>query len=153
LAEKVASFVHIFQILSGTPLGETQTLALPSPAKKKPQNRGTNLAVEFIFSPILDALMMFSSLHRRRKRVVQEEEIFETNKKERREKSSRTVGAHPSAFATPETITLISGVISEYKAAPETNCIKAINAKKAVNNFVAVNCMLCIVILFIYARV
>ena len=150
----MASFVHILQILSGTPLGETQTLALTSPAKTKPQNRGTNLAVEFIFSPILDALMMFSSLHRRRKRVVvQEEEIFETNKKERREKSSRTVGAHPTAFATPETRTLISGVISEYKAAPETNCIKAINAKKAVNNFVAVNCMLCIVILFIYARV
>ena len=48
---------------------------------------------------------------------------------------------------TPETPTVISGVISEYKAAPETNCIKAINAKKAVNNFVAVNCMLFIVLM------
>jgi len=96
LAEKVASFVHIFQILSGTPLGETQTLALPSPAKKKPQKRGTNLAVEFIFSPILDALMMFSSLHRRRKRVVQEEEIFETNKKKgERKVHVPSVRTHP----------------------------------------------------------
>ena len=58
---------------------------------------------------------------------------------------------HPSVKATSETVTVIfaSSFISEYKAAPETNCIKAINAKKAVNNFVAVNCMLllCIVII------
>jgi len=47
---------------------------------------------------------------------------------------------------------VISGVISEYKAAPETNCIKAINAKKAVNNFVAVNCMLLLCIVLLYAR-
>ena len=48
----------------------------------------------------------------------------------------------PSAKATPETPTVIfvSSFISEYKVAPETNCIKAINAKKAVNNFV-VNCI------------
>lgn len=45
-------------------------------------------------------------------------------------------------MATPETPTVIfvSFSISEYVVAPETNCIKAINAKKAVNNFV-VNCI------------
>lgn len=41
----------------------------------------------------------------------------------------------------------VSSFISEYVVAPETNCIKAINAKKAVNNFV-VNCIvtLCVVV-------
>jgi hypothetical protein len=35
-------------------------------------------------------------------------------------------GAHPSVNATPETPTMIfaSFAISEYKAAPATNCIK-----------------------------
>ena len=48
---------------------------------------------------------------------------------------------------------MISGVISEYKVAPETNCIKAINAKKAVHNFVAVNCMLLLIIYCLFTRV
>lgn len=99
-----------------------------------------------MFSPILDAFVMFSSPNRRRKRVVQEEEENFRNqqKTKTREKSPPTVGAHPSVKATSETLTVIfaSSFISEYKAAPETHCIKAINAKKAVNNFVAVNCML-----------
>ena len=93
---------------------------------------------------------MFSSPIRRRKRVVQEEEENfrnQTKNKDEREKSPLTVGAHPSANATPETPTVISGVISEYKVAPETNCIKAINAKKAVHNFVAVNCMLLYIVI------
>ena len=109
-----------------------------------------------MFSPILDAFVMFSSPNRRRKRVVQEEEenfSKPQQKTKTREKSPLTVGAHPSANATPETPTVISGVISEYKAAPETNCIKAINAKKAVNNFVAVNCMLLLIIYCLFTRV
>lgn len=71
-----------------------------------------------------------------------------------REKSPLTVGAHPSDNGTPETPTVIfaSSAISEYKAAPETNCIKAINAKKAVNNFVAVNCMLLLLYIVYYIR-
>jgi hypothetical protein len=60
-----------------------------------------------------------------------------------------TVGAQPSVLATPETPTVIfvMSSISEYVVAPETNCIKAINAKKAVYNFV-VNCIvtLCVVV-------
>jgi hypothetical protein len=98
---------------------------------------------------------MFSSPIRRRKRVVQEEEENfrnQTKNKDEREKSPRTVGAHPSVNATSETVTAMSPSISEYKAAPETNCIKAINAKKAVNNFVAVNCMLLLCIVLLYAR-
>jgi len=81
---------------------------------------------------------------------VNEENFRNQQKTKTREKSPPTVGAHPSVKATSETLTAIfAPVISEYKAAPETNCIKAINAKKAVNNFVAVNCMLllCIVII------
>ena len=99
---------------------------------------------------------MFSSPIRRRKRVVQEEEENfrnQTKNKDEREKSPRTVGAHPSVNATSETVTAMSPSISEYKAAPETNCIKAINAKKAVNNFVAVNCMLLLIIYCLFTRV
>jgi len=60
------------------------------------------------------------------------------------------VGVQPVVKATPETPTVIGATafISEYVVAPETNCIKAINAKKAVNNFV-VNCIvtyLCVVV-------
>ena len=98
---------------------------------------------------------MFSSPNRRRKRVVQEEEENfrnQTKNKDEREKSPRTVGAHPSVNATSETVTAMSPSISEYKAAPETNCIKAINAKKAVNNFVAVNCMLLLLYIVYYIR-
>ena len=60
----------------------------------------------------------------------------------------------PSAKATPETPTVIfvSSFISEYKVAPETNCIKAINAKKAVNNFV-VNCIVKTYVLLLRARI
>ena len=64
-----------------------------------------------------------------------------------------TVGVQPTALATPETPTVIfvSSFISEYVVAPETNCIKAINAKMAVNNFV-VNCIVTYVLLLCVAR-
>ena len=97
-----------------------------------------------MFSPILDAFVMFSSPNRRRKRVVQEEEnFFETTTKNKEREKSTYRRCAPIRFRNAGDLpTVISGVISEYKAAPETNCIKAINPKKAVNNFVAVNCML-----------
>lgn len=64
------------------------------------------------------------------------------------------MGVQPTVLATPETPTVIfvSNFISEYVVAPETNCIKAINAKKAVNNFV-VNCIVKTYVLLLRARI
>jgi len=64
------------------------------------------------------------------------------------------VGVQPVVKATPETPTVIGATafISEYVVAPETNCIKAINAKKAVNNFV-VNCIVKTYVLLLRARI
>ena len=100
-----------------------------SRAKKKMDHRRENRALKVFFH--LRAMKSRTSLARAL-----------PFGREKNKKIKQTWGAQPSANATPETPTVIfaSSFIWEYKVAPETNCIKAINAKKAVNNFV-VNCI------------
>ena len=103
-----------------------------------------------MFSPILDAFVMFSSPNRRRKRVVQEEEekFFETttkNKDEREKSTYRRCAPIRFRNAGDLDVDFRSYLGVQGRAGDELH--QSNQPKKAVNNFVAVNCMLFIVII------